>query len=188
MIDQGETGEELVTRAQAGCLVSFEKLVTLHQDRLFTFLLQMVGNRQDAEDVAQESFVKAYQHLANYDGRARFSTWLFAIAKNTAYNHLRRRRPHQPIEDLVEVLAEDPPALDSSERNSIWDLARQLKPTLFETLWLFYAEGFSLKEIAEIMHVNAITARVNLFRARAALGGKLKKSGLGPLANRAATE
>lgn len=170
-----ESSEQLVAKAQAGCLLSYERLVRMHQDRLFTFLVQMTRNEHDAEDIAQETFVKVYHHLRSFDGRARFSTWLFAIAKNTALNHLRRRRTHQPIEEIAEILPAEEPAIDGNERESIWTAARMLKPKLFETLWLFYAEGFSLKEIAEIMQTNAITVRVNLHRARAALGKKLER-------------
>lgn len=183
--DAMETSEQLVARAQAGCLVSYEKLVVMHQDRLFTFLAQMVGNDHDAEDIAQETFVKVYNHLGSFDGRARFTTWLYAIAKNTALNHLRRRKLHQPIEDLAEVLPAREAAFDENERQSIWAAAKTLKPHYFETLWLFYAEGFSLKEVAEIMGANAITVRVNLHRARAALGKKLERmnsAGLAPAA------
>lgn len=173
--DEMETSEQLAAKAQAGCLVSFERLVLMHQDRLFTFLAQMVGSDHDAQDIAQETFVKVYKHLGSFDGRARFTTWLYAIAKNTALNHLRRRRDHQSLEELAEVLPADGPALDENERQSIWAAARTLKPHYFETLWLFYAEGFSLKEVAEIMGANSITVRVNLHRARAALGKKLQR-------------
>ena len=172
---EGESGEALARQAQTGCLLAYERLVQLYQDRLFTFLVQIVKNEHDAEDIAQETFVKVYHHLSAFDGRARFSTWLFAIAKNTAFNHLRRRRFHEPIDELAEVLPAAEPAVDANERESIWAAARQLKPHYFETLWLFYAEGFSLKEISEIMKTHAITVRVNLHRARAALGKKLEK-------------
>jgi RNA polymerase sigma-70 factor, ECF subfamily len=168
-----ETGEQLVAKAQTGCLLSYERLVRMHQDRLFTFLLQILGNAHDAEDVAQETFVKVYTHLASFDGRARFSTWLFAIAKNTALNHLRKRRTHQPIEEMAEVLPSEEAQMEANERESIWAAAKTLKPKYFETLWLFYAEGFSLKEVAKIMNSNSITVRVNLHRARVALGKKL---------------
>jgi RNA polymerase sigma-70 factor (ECF subfamily) len=181
---EGETGEELAAKAAAGCLLSFERLVRTYQDRLFTFLLQIVQNEHDAEDIAQETFVKAYNHLGRFDGRARFSTWLYAIAKNTAFNHLRRRRSHQPIEELAEVLPAPEAALDNNERASIWAAAKTLKPKYSETLWLFYAEGFSLKEVAEIMNTNSITVRVNLHRARAALGKKLERLNSPMLARR----
>ena len=138
--------------------------------------MQLVGNSHDAEDLAQEAFVKAFRNIHTFDGRARFTTWLYTIAKNTAISQMRKRRWHQPIEEFAEVLTAEGSILsDGDEAKSIWRIARQLKPAFYETLWLFYAEGFSLKEIAEIMNTNAITVRVNLHRARAALGKKLER-------------
>lgn len=169
--------EQLAASAKAGCSASFERIVEHTKDRLITFLIQLVGNEHDAEDIAQESFLKAYRYLHTFDGRARFTTWLYTIAKNTAYTHLRRRRSHESIDDLEEVLAAEP-IRSEGEDGSIWKLARELKPKFFETLWLFYAEGFSLKETAAILETNAITVRVNLHRARAALGRKLNRGGL----------
>src|SRR6476620_6059322 len=93
-----ESLEQLADQAQAGCVVSFEKIVQQSKDRLYTYLVQLVGNAQDAEDIAQETFIKAYRHLDSFDRRARFTTWLYAIAKNTAFTCLRRRKPNQPIE------------------------------------------------------------------------------------------
>lgn len=169
-----ESNEQLAERAKAGSLSSFETIVQRCQQRLFTYLVQLVGNEQDAQDIAQETFVKAYRHLHSFDGRAQFSTWLYAIAKNTAFSHLRRRKYHQPIEELAEVLPEPPPKINADDRDSIWATARTLKPKLFELLWLFYGEGFSLKEIAEITGGNVITVRVNLHRARTALARKCR--------------
>lgn len=173
--EQGlESLEQLADQAQAGCLVSFEKIVEQCKDRLFTYLVQLVGNSQDAEDIAQETFIKAYRHLPSFDRRARFTTWLYAIAKNTAFSHLRRRKPNQPIDELQEVLPAPEARVDAEEVGSLWTVARTLKPALFEVLWLFYGEGFSLKEIARITGGNAVTVRVNLHRARAALAKKCK--------------
>lgn len=172
--EQTESLEDLAAAATGGCLISFEKIVDQNKDRLFTFLFQITGNAQDAEDITQETFIKAYKHLASFDRRARFSTWLFAIAKNTAFTHLRKRRTHESIDELAEMLPAPAATVDGDQVASLWALARSLKPKLFETLWLFYAEGFSLKEVAEIMQTNAITVRVNLHRARAALAKKCK--------------
>jgi RNA polymerase sigma-70 factor (ECF subfamily) len=166
-----ESLEELAARARAGSMPAFEQIVEETKDRLFNYVLQLVRNEHDAEDLTQEAFIKAYRNLHAFDGRARFTTWLYTIAKNAAFSHLRRRKVHQPIEELEEVLAgESSPEPD----DSIWKLARQLKPKFYETLWLFYAEGFSLKETAAIMNTNLVTVRVNLYRARAALGKKLR--------------
>jgi RNA polymerase sigma-70 factor, ECF subfamily len=167
--------QELVAKAQAGCTVSFERLVHEYQDRIYGYLVQMSGNSHDAEDLTQETFIKAYKHLRSFDGRARFSTWLFAIAKNSVLTMLRRKRVHEPIDNHQATLTTTAQEMNSDERESIWALARTLKPNLYEVLWLFYAEGFSLKEISAITKLNSITVRVNLHRARAALARKLRR-------------
>ena len=171
MAETEESLEDLAARAKAGSVPAFEQIVEQTKDRLFNYLLQLVRNEHDADDLTQDAFIKAYRNLHSFDGRARFTTWLYTIAKNSAFSHLRRRKVHQPIEGLEEVLAaESLPEPD----DSIWKLARALKPKFYETLWLFYAEGFSLKETAAIMNTNLVTVRVNLYRARAALGKKLR--------------
>ena len=169
-----ESLEELAAKAKAGCSRAFEQIVDRMKDRLFTYLLQLVRNEQDAEDLAQEAFIKAWRNLRSFDGRAQFTTWLYTIAKNSAFTHLRRRRNHRPIEELQEVLAVENRVPERADE-SIWKLARELKPKFYETLWLFYGEGFSLKETASILQTNAVTVRVNLFRARAALARKVQR-------------
>jgi RNA polymerase sigma-70 factor (ECF subfamily) len=167
--------EQLASQAKAGCAESFEKIVDRTRDRLFTYLMQLVRDEQDAEDLAQDAYVKAWRNLERFDGRARFTTWLYTIAKNGAFTHLRRKRVHEPIEDLSEVVREESDGFQP-EGESIWMLARQLKPKFYETLWLFYGEGFSLKETAAIMNTNPVTVRVNLYRARAALARKVERT------------
>ena len=171
MAETEESLEELAARAKAVRVPAFERIVEETNDRLFNYVLQLVRNEHDAEDLTQEAFIKAFRNLHSFDGRARFTTWLYTIAKNAAFSHLRRRKLHQPIEELEEVLAAE---ISPERDDSIWRLARGLKPKFYETLWLFYAEGFSLKETAAIMNTNLITVRVNLYRARAALAKKLR--------------
>jgi RNA polymerase sigma-70 factor (ECF subfamily) len=173
-VEISETLEQLAEQTKAGCALSFERIVEQMKDRIFAYLVQLVGNMHDAEDLAQDTFIKAYKGIHTFDGRARFSTWLYTIAKNTAFTHLRKRRPHDSIEELSEILPAPESGIDLDAQNSIWTLARKLKPNLFEVLWLFYADGFSMKEIATITGTNSITARVNLHRARLALRKKCK--------------
>jgi RNA polymerase sigma-70 factor (ECF subfamily) len=90
-IDDGED-EQFAARARMGDRPAFERLVRRHQDRAFRFILRMIGSRDEAMDLTQETFLKAYRALPDWRSEARFSTWLFQIARNTALDALRRRR------------------------------------------------------------------------------------------------
>jgi RNA polymerase sigma-70 factor (ECF subfamily) len=81
----------LIARAQAQDDTAFDQIVRLYADRIYNYVRRMVGNPQDAEDITQEVFLRAYQGLSQFDGRASFSTWLFRIATNLCIDHKRRQ-------------------------------------------------------------------------------------------------
>lgn len=172
--------EELAARSREGCHESFSRLVQLFEGRIFNFLLQFTANRQDAEDLAQETFLKAYLGLRRYEPVRAFSPWLFTIARHTALNHLRARRPTAPLpDDLAETADAGDPARAAAETDAgaaLWQHARRLKPKQFEVLWLHYGEGFSVVEVARIMRTTPLYTRVLLHRARQALARTLPKS------------
>jgi RNA polymerase sigma-70 factor (ECF subfamily) len=179
---QTEVGSErLAERAQAGCFDSFEQLVARHESQIFNFLRQFTGNHHDAEDLTQETFVKAYRNLHRYNPSFSFATWLFTIARRTAASHFRSAHRFEELPADEESKEESPAtALESKdERNSIWRLVRTLKPNQAEALWLRYAEGFSVAETAQIMRTNQIHIKVLLHRGRSHLSKILTKRGLG---------
>jgi RNA polymerase sigma-70 factor (ECF subfamily) len=169
-----ETLEELAAKAADGCAASFDKIILALQNRLFNYIFQMVHSAEDAEDLAQDTFVKIFNHLKRFDGRARFTTWAYSIARNTALNHLRARKFHEPLEEHEPYLANPIETIDPDHRDLVWMAARRLKPKMFDLLWLYYSEGFSLGEIATISGMHPVSARVLLYRARSALKKKLK--------------
>jgi RNA polymerase sigma-70 factor, ECF subfamily len=176
-----ETAEQLALKAQAGCVHSFEQLVELFKNRLTGYLVQLLGNTHDAEDIAQETFVRAYRNLRRYDSQYRFSTWLYAIGKNTAITFQRRRRPTESIEGVAETLSAPSVEMGGAEEAAqIWAVARKLKPKMFEVLWLRYAEDFEIAEIARVMKTNAIYVKVLLHRARNELGKRLRRRNAAP--------
>jgi RNA polymerase sigma-70 factor (ECF subfamily) len=168
-----ESAEQLAEQCKAGSQESFAQLVAMFQKRIYNYLLQFVGNTHDAEDLAQETFVKTYHSIQRYDSRYKFSTWVFTIAKNTALSHRRGQRFAESIESIADTLAIEEPA-SSVDGEMVWRAARTLKPKQFEALWLRYVEGFSVEEAAKIMRINRISLKVVLHRARNALGKKLK--------------
>jgi len=167
--------ERLVEQCQAGSLEAFERLVEHYEKRIFNFLCQMTNNPHDAEDLAQETFLKAYQGIHRFDSACGFSTWLFTIAKRTAYNHFRAARRPQEMPREAEADFDDPSVLleQKDEKSSLWKTARTLPQDQHESLWLRYGEGFSVAETAKIMRTNQIRVRVLLHRARKALAKTL---------------
>lgn len=174
------TPEELARAARAGSVEAFEALVNTFQARLHAFLLRRTGSHADAEELAQEAFLRAWSQIERYDERWRFSTWLYTIASRAASDHVRsisasrrreRERSHEPRPrdaDPATQFAQRDGAHRSRER--LWDLAaRLLSPEQHTALWLRYAEDMSIQEIASVLSRTSVSTRVILFRAREAL-------------------
>src|ERR1700738_5044345 len=182
---------ELVRRAQAQDKQAFEELVRRHQHRVFAVAGGILRRREDAEDIAQQVFVKAYFSLTRFDQRAAFSTWLYKITVNECWDLLRKKkvRPLVYESDLSEEQARQfgspekrsAPALDISDKL----VARQRVEKLLECLderdrmmlVLKEVEGFAVEEIAEILDLNANTVKVRLFRARRRSVNEARKRG-----------
>ena len=177
VVDQPELStEQLVEQCKAGCRESFSSLVELYEKRIFNFLCQLAGNPHDAEDLTQETFLKVYQNIHRFKSSHAFATWLFTIAKRTAYNHFRGAKRYQELTTEAEADLDDPSVLleQKDEKTSLWKLAKALKPDQYEALWLRYGEGFSIEETAGILHTNQIRIRVLLHRARKHLANSLR--------------
>lgn len=157
-------------RAQAGCAPSFEELVRRYQAPTLHFLRRM-GAGEDAEDLLQETFVRAYRNLDRYRPRWRFVTWLFTIARRVRINQQRRVTPLVRGE-LLEAVAcpgPGPPemAAAAEDRQRLWNLAdRILSEEERTALWLFYVEEMSAREIAAVLERSWVSIKTMLFRAR----------------------
>ena len=171
--------EQLAERARAGCLDSFERLVSRYENQIYNFLHQFTRNRQDAEDLTQETFLKAYRGLQGYKSSFSFACWLFTIARRSAASHFRSLRHFEELPAHGQLEEEDPASLleTKDEQNSIWRLAKTLKPKQCEAFWLHYWEGFSVAETARIMRTNQIYVKVLLHRARTNLAKILSARG-----------
>lgn len=165
---------------------AFEALVRRHQGALYNFCLRMLGRMDDAADVAQETFVQLFTHLAQLDEREPLAPWLFRVARNRCIDVIRRRRtlPLDMSDDLGEstLLAEpadeEPLPEELAERADLQDvLARaiaELPPTYAEVVALRYAGDRSFAEIAEILDCDEGTARVRFHRAKLLLRQHLR--------------
>jgi RNA polymerase sigma-70 factor (ECF subfamily) len=176
VLGEATTSEELARRAGAGCADSFTALVARHGGGVFNYLVRMIGNPHDAEDLTQETFLKVFRSLGRADPPVAFTAWLFTIARRTALNHFRAARPIEELDPETASGAPDPATLAAAteDRRSLWALARRLvKRRQFEALWLRYAEGLSVKEVAHVMRLHSIHVRVLLHRGRQQLARRL---------------
>nr|WP_298725565.1 RNA polymerase sigma factor RpoE [uncultured Steroidobacter sp.] len=183
-----DTDQELVRRVQAGDQTAFNLLVLKYQHRVLKLVGRFVNDAAEAEDVAQEAFLKAYRALASFRGDSAFYTWLYRIAINTAKNALvsQRRRPVDFDLDLQDPEQYDRQAklkeadtpegvlLTDEIRAVVEEAMEQLPEDLRTAIVLRELEGLSYEEIAEAMDCPVGTVRSRIFRAREAIDKKLK--------------
>jgi RNA polymerase sigma-70 factor (ECF subfamily) len=181
------TEARLVTEALAGSPAAFERIVQRYQRPIVSLIARMTGDRALAEELAQDTFVKAYRHLAAFDTTRRLSSWLFRIAHNTALDALRRKpRPERPLEASGPLTNEPavPPPPDPVERAALGRALEAalatLRPEFRAAVVLRYDEGLSFEEIAHVLGVPEPTARSHVHRARKALALELTRSGWAP--------
>jgi RNA polymerase sigma-70 factor (ECF subfamily) len=159
----------LVRAAAGGDARAFEKLVHLHHRRVFNFVYQMTRQRQDAEDLTQQTFVKAFQHIGRVDAARPIINWLFTIARRTALNHFRSTRKWE-FAPAELVSTEPSPARQLEQReqaDDVWARARRvLSPREFQVLWLRFGEDMSTEETARIAGLTQIHVKVLVHRAR----------------------
>ena len=161
---------ELIRLAQQGNTEAFGQLVAEYQRAVFNIAYRMVGNRQEAEDVAQESFVKTYQALERFDRERPFAPWLYRITTNTALNWIKRRRPEAELEEeTLHVSATDGPeaqtiAAEASER--LRTAVAALPPNYRAAIELRHFQGLTYQEMSEVLGVPLSDVKSWLFRAR----------------------
>jgi RNA polymerase sigma-70 factor (ECF subfamily) len=180
MNNQPSSDEQLAFKAQRGCASSFEELVRRYQTRLLNFLRRRTANAADAEDLTQDTFVRAYENLHRFNESGRFSTWLFTIARRLCINHGQKKRPKANSEALhsIESLTSSPEQTvsDRENRRQLWDLAAEiLNERQMTAIWLYYVEGMSVAQIAPVVERSRVAVKMILFRARKKLLPVLEK-------------
>jgi RNA polymerase sigma-70 factor (ECF subfamily) len=172
---------DLVRWAQRGDLKAYDELVQRYQERIYATVYHMTSNHEDANDLAQDSFIKAYQALKSFKGGSSFYTWLYRIAVNKTINFLKQRknRTHMSLNDLdfntennpdlVALISEKTPRRDAGLK----ELQEKLNAALLKlsephrlVVVLHDVQGQSHEEIAEVMECNIGTVRSRLFYAR----------------------
>ena len=171
----------LVQRAQRGNLEAYDELVQRYQERIYATIYHMTSNHEDANDLAQESFIKAFQALKTFKGGSSFYTWLYRIAVNKTINFLKQRknRIHLSLNDLDFNAEHDPDLValisDKTPRReaNLTELQEKLNTALMKlsephrlVVVLHDVQGMSHDEIAKVMDCNIGTVRSRLFYAR----------------------
>lgn len=159
----------LVRAAIGGSGRAFEDLVRLHQRRVYHFLFQMTRHREDAEDLTQLTFLKAYRHLDRVDGDRPIINWLLTIARRSALNHFRDSKKWESADEEIPSSAPTPAqCVEQKDRaENLWARARRvLSQREFEVMWLRYGEDLSVEETARVMELTQIHVKVIVHRAR----------------------
>jgi RNA polymerase sigma-70 factor (ECF subfamily) len=176
-----EESATLVARARHGDLAAYDVLIKRYQERIYATIYHMTSNHEDANDLAQESFLKAYQALKSFKGGSSFYTWLYRIAVNKTINFLKQRKNRQHLSlndmdfnaehdpDLVALISDKTPRREAA----LTELQEKLNAALLKlsephrlVVVLHDVQGLSHEEIAKVMECNIGTVRSRLFYAR----------------------
>lgn len=155
----------LVAGCRAGDRDAFEELYRLHADRMKSIAAQLLGRRDEAEDAVQDAFVRIFRSVGSFEGRSRFSTWIYRVVVNACHDRLRRRRDTAPL-DLDNDAPPASPAGDPALRVALEQGLRSLPERQRSAFVLFAVEGFAHREIAEILDVSAGNSKTLVFEAR----------------------
>jgi RNA polymerase sigma-70 factor (ECF subfamily) len=167
---------ELVARLRAGDQRAFAELIDRYKARIYHTTLRILGNREDAEEAAQDTFVRAYRGLENFRKEATFSTWIYRICVNTCLNLLESRKRFK-AQDIDSTPVEDLPFIESAESDfaeedlqaRIFSTMEKLPAKYRTVLVLYHIQHLAYQEIAEIMQMPMGSVKTHLFRARAML-------------------
>ena len=174
---------EIISRVLRGETQLFAELVSRYQNFVFTITLRYTSSREDAEEIAQDVFVKAYRNMADFRGESKFSTWLYTIVNTTCITFLRKKKleTHSLDNEKVFELAD---SVDSgfranqvetkSKHRMVHDAIQMLSADDAKLITLFYKGEQSLEEIGQILGIEPNTVKVKLHRARTRLKEKME--------------
>jgi RNA polymerase sigma-70 factor (ECF subfamily) len=161
----------LIQRAARGGVEAFNLLVSRWEKRVYNYLLRITGNREDALDLTQDAFLKAYQNLRKLDDPGRFAPWLYRIAHNEAYSMFRKRRPETDVDELRPEATETGIAVGGSSifpmelSLAVSSALERLSPEQRESVVLKIYQGFKFEEMAEILSCPVSTIKSRLYTA-----------------------
>ena len=174
--------QHYIRMVREGDTNAFAVLVDRYKDMVFTLSLKMLKDREEAEEVAQDTFLKIYKSLSKFNGESKFSTWIYKVAFNTCLDRLKKNKRSQPFAGLDEFTEREEISLinvlDSIEererKQMIQDCLNGLPGEDSFLLTLYYFEEQSLEEIAKIIGINPNNVKIKLYRSRKKLAALLK--------------
>lgn len=164
--------EELVREVQEGNIFAFERIVKRYQLRLFSFVFHLVRDNQAAQDVVQDSLVNLYKTVDRVDIRKKFSSYVFSIAKNTAFSYLRQQKKKVSLDDIAELAVDEllyEKMFEMEQSATMQKCLNQLDEKFRRVITLYYFDDLSYEEISKKLRVPVNTVRTHLSRAKVAL-------------------
>jgi len=179
----GLSDNEIISKVLAGDHQAFEGLVNRYQNYVFTLTLRIIKSREDAEEIAQDVFIKAYKYLADFRGTAKFSTWLYTIVNNTCISFLRKKKheihslDNDKVFEAVESRDSGMQANQVEQKSKIKMVNEAISMLGHDdaaVITLFYQAEQTLDEIARVLGLEVNTVKVRLHRARTRLKEKME--------------
>lgn len=172
----------LINQIVEGNTQAFSKLVDEYKDLVFTLAIRMLKNREEAEEVSQDTFIKAYKSINKFQGDSKLSTWLYRIAYNTSLDRIKKNKKYLKDIPIDEFTEREVKSIDNALDNLITLEKNQAIKNCIEKLpsddsalmTLYYFDELSLKEMSEILNLTANNIKVKLFRCRKKLATILK--------------
>ncbi|GGH75970.1 ECF RNA polymerase sigma factor SigW [Compostibacillus humi] len=180
--------KERIKQVKKGDQSAYREIVELYQNKIYQHCYRMLGNVHEAEDIAQEAFIRAYVNIDSFDERRKFSSWLYRIATNLSIDRIRKRKPDYFLDAEVkgtdgldmysQMAASDRTPAEELESNELQRYIHkeisELPPKYRSIIVLRYLEEFSLQEISEILDIPIGTVKTRIHRGREALRKRLR--------------
>ncbi|QOD62197.1 sigma-70 family RNA polymerase sigma factor [Polaribacter haliotis] len=174
----------IINKILKGNTNAFSELIDTYKDLVFSLAIKMTKNREEAEEISQDTFIKAFKNLGKFKGDSKFSTWLYRITYHTCLDALKKNKNHSNSFELNEITLNHIESTDNAlqtlerkERAKIMDICLlQLPEDERSILWLFYYKELSLKEIIEVTSLSEANIKVKLHRGRKKLLTIVKKT------------
>ncbi len=176
--------QQYIDRVLKGDTNAYAFLVDSYKDMIYSMVLKMTNNKEEAEEISQDTFIKGFQNLDKFKGESKFSTWLYKIAYRTCLDAIKKNKKHQNTYEINDITMNQIQSVETIlqgiERQ---DRSRMMKECLNKLpaderslLWLFYFDELTLKEIIEVTNLSEANVKVKLHRARKRLLSVVKEN------------